>query len=31
MPVLMEKSEDDFVEMTLGELLPLGFGPANLG
>ena len=31
MPVLMAKSEDDFVEMTLGELLPLGFGPANLG
>ncbi len=31
MPVLMAKSEDDLVEMTLGELLPLGFGPANLG
>lgn len=30
MPVLMAKSEDDFLEMTLGELLPLGFGPANL-
>ena len=31
LPVIMAKSEDDFVEMTLGELLPLGFGPANLG
>lgn len=30
MPVIMAKSEDDFVEMTLGQLLPLGFGPLNL-
>ena len=30
MPVIMAKSEEDFVEMTLGQLLPLGFGPKNL-
>lgn len=28
--VIMAKSETDFVETTLGELLPYGFGPANL-
>ena len=28
--VIMAKSEDDYVERTLGELLPFGFGPANL-
>lgn len=28
--VLMAKSETDYVQMTLGELLPLGFGPQNL-
>ena len=28
--VILAKGEDDFVKMTLGELLPLGFGPANL-
>lgn len=30
MPVIMAKSEEDYVEMTLGQLLPLGFGPDNL-
>ena len=28
--VLMAKSEDDYIETTLGDLLPYGFGPANL-
>lgn len=28
--VIMAKSEDDYVETTLGELLPYGFGPQNL-
>lgn len=28
--VLMAKSETDYVETTLGELLPYGFGPKNL-
>ncbi|MEG2931200.1 MAG: cytidine deaminase [Ruthenibacterium sp.] len=28
--VIMAKSEDDCVEMTLGELLPLGFGPEKV-
>lgn len=28
--VLMAKSETDYLQMTLGELLPLGFGPQNL-
>ena len=28
--VIMAKSETDWVERTLGELLPLGFGPAKL-
>lgn len=28
--VIMAKSEEDFVQMSLGELLPVGFGPANL-
>ncbi|MEG1873553.1 MAG: cytidine deaminase, partial [Ruthenibacterium sp.] len=28
--VIMAKSEDDYVEMTLGELLPLGFGPEKV-
>lgn len=28
--VLMAKSEDDYIETTLGALLPYGFGPKNL-
>ncbi len=28
--VLMAKSEEDYIEMSLGQLLPLGFGPSNL-
>ena len=28
--VLMAKSPEDYVERTLGELLPFGLGPANL-
>ena len=28
--VIMAKSETDYIETTLGELLPYGFGPANL-
>ena len=28
--VIMAKTPDDFIERTLGELLPFGFGPANL-
>ena len=28
--VIMEKSENDWQEMTLGELLPLGFGPEKV-
>ena len=28
--VLMAKSPEDYVERTLGELRPFGFGPANL-
>ena len=28
--VLMAKSEDDYIETTLGDLLPYGFGPINL-
>ena len=28
--VIMAKSEDDFTEMPLGELLPLGFGPEKV-
>ena len=30
MPVIMAKSEGDTLVMTLGELLPVGFGPDNL-
>ena len=30
MPVIMAKTEEDCLVMTLGELLPMGFGPANL-
>ena len=30
MPVIMAKSEEDTLVMTLGELLPAGFGPDNL-
>lgn len=26
----MAKSEDDYIETTLGDLLPYGFGPTNL-
>ncbi len=28
--VIMAKTPDDFIERTLGELLPFGFGPANI-
>lgn len=28
--VIMAKSVDDYVERTLGEIFPFGFGPANL-
>ena len=28
--VIMAKSEDDYIETTLGELQPYGFGPQNL-
>lgn len=28
--VIMARSEDDYIETTLGELLPYGFGPKNL-
>ena len=28
--VIMAKSEDDYIVTTLGDLLPYGFGPANL-
>ena len=28
--VIMAKSADDYIVTTLGELLPYGFGPANL-
>lgn len=28
--VILARSEDDYQAVTLGELLPLGFGPANL-
>lgn len=30
LPVIMAKSEDDFTEMPLGKLLPLGFGPEKV-
>lgn len=30
MPVIIAKSPADYIIMTLGELLPLSFGPANL-
>lgn len=30
MPVIIAKSPTDYITMTLGELLPLSFGPANL-
>ena len=30
MPVIVAKSPADYITMTLGELLPLSFGPANL-
>lgn len=28
--VVLAKTEDDYIETTLGELLPYGFGPADL-
>ena len=28
--LFMAKSKEDYIERTLGELLPFGFGPANL-
>lgn len=30
MPVIIAKSPADYITMTLGELLPLSFGPVNL-
>lgn len=30
MPVIIAQSPADYITMTLGELLPLSFGPANL-
>ena len=30
MPVIMAKSEDEWIERTLGELLQLGFGPEKV-
>ncbi len=30
LPVIMAKNEEEMQVMTLGELLPMGFGPANL-
>ena len=30
LPVILAKSEDDYILTTLGELLPYGFGPKNL-
>lgn len=30
MPVIIAKNPADYITMTLGELLPLSFGPANL-
>ena len=30
MPVILAKSEEDYQIVTLGELLPLGFGPKNV-
>ncbi len=30
MPVIIAKTPEDYMQMTLGELLPLSFGPANL-
>ena len=31
MQVIMAKSIDDYKELTLGQLLPMGFGPSQLG
>ena len=28
--VILARSEEDYITMTLGQLLPIGFGPANL-
>ena len=30
LPVIMAKDENDYIVTTLGDLLPYGFGPANL-
>lgn len=30
LPVLLARTEDDYLETTLGQLLPMGFGPGNL-
>ncbi len=30
LPVILARSEDDYILTTLGELLPYGFGPQNL-
>ncbi len=30
MPVIMAKTQDDYLVVSLGELLPYGFGPKNL-
>ena len=29
--VIMARTVDDYIVTTLGQLLPYGFGPANLG
>jgi len=29
--IILGKSEEDYLKYTLQELLPLGFGPKNLG
>lgn len=30
LPILLARTEDDYLETTLGALLPMGFGPDNL-
>lgn len=31
MPVILAKSKEDYKQVTLGQLLPMGFGPDKLG
>lgn len=31
MPVILAKSKEDYRQVTLGQLLPMGFGPGKLG